>query len=314
MNRPLKFFLRTVVILFVLANFMVALHAYKLTHVYDASTMKLKHETEKTSWDKTKDILFGLNATKLVNKYTPDSTVTKVLLTTKDSLKLEGWYFKTDSTPKGTVILFHGHHSNKTGVLPESGNLLKLGYNTLLIDFRAHGGSEGNTTSIGYYEAEDVKLAYDYIQSLGEKNTVLWGVSMGAAAITKAVNDHALRPSKIILEMPFGSLLDAVEGKLSMMHLPQEPLATMLTFWGGIEHGFWAFNMKPSAYAKKITAPVLLQWGKNDPRVTKKEIDEIYANIATDKKLVVYEECGHESLCAKENNKWITEIRQFLQQ
>mgnify|MGYP003399098316 FL=1 len=72
--------------------------------------------------------------------------------------------------------------------------------------------------------------------------------------------------------------------------------------------------MKPQEYAKKITCPVLLQWGKNDPRVSRKEEDKLFANLAaTNKKFVVYENSQHESLCKKENEKWIAEINAFLQ-
>ena len=42
----------------------------------------------------------------------------------------------------------------------------------MLVDFRAHGNSDGNTCTIGYDESEDVKLAYDYISNKGEKNIV----------------------------------------------------------------------------------------------------------------------------------------------
>ena len=59
--------------------------------------------------------------------------------------------------------------------------------------------------------------------------------------------------------MPFGSLPDAVKGRVKIMGLPQEPISTLLTFWGGVQNGFWAFNLKPSEYAKKIKCPVLLQ-------------------------------------------------------
>ena len=75
---------------------------------------------------------------------------------------------------------------------------------------------------------------------------------MGAAAITKSIYDFNLQPEKIILEMPYGSILMAAEGRIKMMHLPAEPLATFITFWGGVEHGFWAFNMEPSKFAEKI--------------------------------------------------------------
>ena len=298
--------------LFILLNLITAFHAYKFTHFYDANEAAIKKQADKTKWDITGDIFFGINAVKGRNKMVADSTVQTVTLVTKDDIKIEGWYFNTDSVAKGTVIMFHGHGGTKSGIMDEATAFRKMGYHTLLIDFRAHGNSGGNTCTIGYDEAEDVKLAYDYVKEKGEKNIILWGISMGAAAVSKSINDYALQPSRIILEMPFGSILDAAEGRIKMMKLPPEPLATLITFWGGTEHGFWAFNMKPSEYVKKINVPTLLQWGKKDPRVTEAETDLIYHNLPAAKKLVVYETCGHESLCKKENSKWLLEVHNFL--
>ena len=297
-----KFLLRLLLILFVLVNIICAFHAYKFTHFYDA--------TDKAPQNKTAAIFLGINAFKDQND-AADTTDVKVILTTSDSLKLEGWYTKVNNA-KGTVCLFHGHGGKKSSTNAEALVFRKLGYNTFQLDFRAHGSSEGNTCTIGYYESEDVALAYDFIKDKGEKNIVLWGISMGAAAVTKSISDYQLKPSKIILEMPFGSILQAAEGRIKLMGLPSEPLARLITFWGGVEHGFWAFNMKPVEFAKKISCPVLLQWGANDPRVSKKEIDDIYANISTTKKLVVYDSAGHESLCKKEKEKWTKEASDFL--
>lgn len=311
MRRFFKLLLRTLLFIFILLNIVVAFNAYKFTHFYNPGEIVVKTKEQKTSWDKTKEILFGINAVKKMNQ-APDSSFQTVYFTTKDGIKLQAWYMPVENA-KGTVALFHGHGGNKTDVLPEAAAFRKLGYNTLLTDFRAHGSSGGNTTTIGYKESEDVKLAYDYLKNKGEKNIVLWGISLGAATITKAVNDYDLQPSKIILEMPFGDMLDAVEGRIKMMHLPAEPISSLLTFWGGAEHGFWAFGMKPYEFVKKINCPVLLQWGRNDPRVTEAETQKIYGNIPTAKKLVIYENSGHQSLCKNENTKWLNEITAFLQ-
>ena len=208
--------------------------------------------------------------------------------------------------------VFAGHAGEKSGTNAEAQAFRKMGYNTFQLDFRAHGSSEGNTCTIGYYESEDVAMAYDFIKDKGEKNIVLWGISMGAATIIKAIKDYAIQPRKIILEMPFASIVKAAEGRIKMMGLPGEPLATLLTFWGGVEHGFWAFNMKPAEFATKINCPVLLQWGANDPRVSRKEIDDIYGNINSAKKLVIYDNSGHESLCKKEKEKWTGTVTDFL--
>jgi alpha-beta hydrolase superfamily lysophospholipase len=310
MKRLIKILLCTLLFVFILINIITAFHAYKFTHFYNAGEIIVKQQ--QNGWDKTGDILFGIDVPKKPNTITADSTFETIYLTTKDGIKLQGWYLKTADSVKGTIVMFHGHGSNKSGIILESEAFRKMGYNTLLIDFRAHGGSGGHTTTIGYYEAEDVDLAYKFIKNKGEKNIVLWGISMGAAAISKAISDDTLQPSKIILEMPYGSIVKAAEGRIKMMHLPPEPLATLITFWGGAEHGFWAFNMKPTEFVKKINCPVLLQWGKKDPRVTRGEIDLIYANITAPKKLVVYASAAHESLCKKENTKWVSEVQNFL--
>lgn len=311
MKKSIKFIVKSLLVLFILLNVITAFHAYKFTHFYEANEVVTKAKQDKNAWDITKEIVFGINAVKQQNT-TPTATFEQVYITTSDNLKLSAWYFKADTLAKGTVILFHGHGSKKSATLSESAIFNKLGYNTFLIDFRAHGSSQGNTSTIGYDETEEVKLAYDFIKTKGEKNIVLWGISMGAACITKAMNDYALQPSKIILEMPYASILQAAEGRIKMMHLPGQPLATCITFWGGVEHGFWAFNMQPVKFVKNITVPILVQWGKNDTRVQRTEIDAIYNNIAGQKQLQVYETAGHESLCEKEQQKWTSTIQSFL--
>jgi hypothetical protein len=313
MRKFLKYLLRTAAVLFVLVNIVVAFHAYKFTHFYDNGSVILKKQEDKSGWDKTKEILFGITAVKQLNS-APDTTNQVVYLTTKDHLKLQAWYTKVDSA-KGTICMFHGHGGIKSGTNAEAEAFRKMGYNTFQLDFRAHGNSEGNTCTIGFYESEDVKLAYDFIKDKGEKNIILWGISMGAATITKAMNDYVkMQPQKIILEMPFGTIEDAVIGRIKMMHLPPQPISTLLTFWGGVEHGFWAFGIQPEEYAKNINCPTLLQWGKNDSRVSKKEEDQIFLNLGSNnKKFVVYDSCRHESLCKKENEKWVAEVSNFLQ-
>ena len=113
--------------------------------------------------------------------------------------------------------------------------------------------------------------------------------------------------------MPFASLPNTVEGKMRMAGLPAEPIAGLLTFWGGVINGFWAFAMQPREFVKKIKCPVLLQWGQKDKAVTKAEINELYQNISSAKKLVVYENSGHENLCEREPDKWEDTIETFLQ-
>lgn len=310
MKKLLKIVLWTFLIFFILINFISATNAYKFTHFYNPGEIVMKPESQKGFWDHTKEILFGINYIKKKNISIPDSFSTVTLLT-KDNIKLDAWYRGTKNA-KGSVALFHGHGGNKTGILQEGKAFFNMGYNVLLVDFRAHGNSEGNTCTVGYREAEDVKLAYDYLKNKGEKNIILWGISMGAATVSHSIAEYNLQPSKVILEMPFATIEDAVEARVRIMHLPEEPLATLLTFWGGTEHSFWTFGMRPEDYVKKIHCPVLMQVGQNDIRVTPKERNKVYENLHQPKQLVIYKNSGHESLCEKEYLKWLSSISAFL--
>ena len=310
MHKLLKLTLKATFFVFFLLNVVVIFHAYKFTHFYEPTEVVQILQQNKTSGDIAKEILFGINAVKQKN-IAPDSTYKRVVLFTKDSLQLEAWYTKVPQA-KGSVALYHGHGGSKAGILNEGKAFQKLGYNTLLVDFRAHGNSQGNTCTIGYNEAEDVQLGYNYLAAQNEKNIVLYGISLGAAAITKAVADYNIAPQKIILEMPFGKLSDAVAGRVKLMGLPAQPVSTMLTFWGGTIHGFWAFSHNPIYYAKKINCPVLLQKGQLDNRVSNIETQQIFESITSPKKLNIYTNSGHQSLCVNEPEKWNAEIANFL--
>jgi alpha-beta hydrolase superfamily lysophospholipase len=304
--------LRVVLFLFVVVNIMAAFHAYRFTHFYEGSNHTLLRPETMTWSDKLGFIFLGMKYPKSINELVPSIPYEIVTLQTKNKLKLEGWYCKSDSA-KGTVLLLHGHGSSKSRVLKEAEYFYSLGYNTFLLDFRAHGGSEGTVCTIGYDEAEDVKLAYDFLRGTGEKNLVLWGRSLGAAAITRAVSEYRINPDKVVLEMSFGSLQEAVEARIRITSIPEQPLAALLTFWGGIQQGFWAFDHNPCEYAETITSPVLVQYGAKDTRVSLAETQCIYNGLRSkDKKLIAYETAQHESLYNKEPVKWESSIRSFL--
>ncbi|WP_207497309.1 alpha/beta hydrolase [Aridibaculum aurantiacum] len=313
MKKWLKRIIYFVLFLFIFLNIVAAFHAYKFTRFYESDKAYTKKPEQMSGWEKTKVILFGVDYVKrpIVDK--PSIPYEDVVLRTSDDLDLKAWYAPA-SNATGTVIMFHGHGGTRSGVLSEMKAFHEFGYNVLAIDFRAHGKSDGNTCTVGYHEDADVMAAYEHIAAKGESNIILWGISMGAAAIARTMAEHEnIKPKKVILEMPFATLEEAVEARLRMMKLPEEPFATLLTFWGGLQNGFWAFGHRPVDYVKEINTPVLVQWGRNDSRVSESETTSIFENIPTEeKRLVVYENSGHESLLRKEPAKWVTNVAAFL--
>ena len=181
----------------------------------------------------------------------------------------------------------------------------------MLVDFIGSGGSLGSTTTIGFDEAETVNECVEYLKGKGEENIHLFGNSMGAAAILKAANDFDLDPKSIILECPFGSMLETVEARFRIMNIPTFPMANLLVFWGGTINGFWAFGHKPIDYAKNISCPVLLFFGAKDPKVNRSEIDRIFKNLNGKKKLVVFENSKHENYLDDNKMEWRKAVVEF---
>ncbi len=306
-----KRLLWTLAAIFIFINVIAIFHAYKFTHFTNSPIQKTRDAKHLSTADKLKTFFLGIDNPRPVNDTTPSQPYEIIKL--KSNKEIECWSIKTDST-KGTIILFHGFSGQKSSMLDKADVFLKLGYNTLLVDFMGSGGSEGNQTTIGYLEATEVKTCFDYVTKQGESNIYLFGTSMGAVAIMKAIDDFKISPNAIIIECPFGSMYETVCARFNNMHFPTFPMAGLLVFWGGIQNGFWAFGHKPTIYAKRITCPTLLMYGQQDEKVSKKEIDEIYANLNCIKKLALYPLAGHENYLIKYKGQWTNDIAIFLQE
>ncbi|HAP01299.1 MAG TPA: hypothetical protein DCQ93_05165 [Bacteroidetes bacterium] len=140
MKKWLKRIGLTLFILFILLNTMAAFHAWRFTHFYKDG---VKPPVEINFWEKISPLFFGINYPKSVIIDTLDVPHVTVGFFTEDSLKLEAWYLSHSSDSlyqhKGTVLVFHGHASNRSGVIEETKEFFNLGYDVLSTDFRAHG-------------------------------------------------------------------------------------------------------------------------------------------------------------------------------
>ncbi len=292
-------------------NVVAVFHSYKFTHFADSKTEKTKDPKELSTAQKIMTLVVGVNNPRPKNKTVPQTEYEVIKL--RSNKEIECWSIKADNA-KGTVVLFHGFGGEKSSMLDKSDIFLKLGYNTLLVDFMGSGGSEGNQTTIGFFEAEQVKTCYDYLIKRGERNIYLFGTSMGAVAVMKSVYDYNLQPEGIILECPFGSMYQTVCARFKTINAPAFPMAGLLVFWGGVQNGFWAFGHNPTEYATNINCPTLLLYGAKDEKVSREEIDGIFNNLNGPKKLKVYPEVGHENYLAKYHSEWAKDVEAFLQQ
>jgi pimeloyl-ACP methyl ester carboxylesterase len=227
-------------------------------------------------------------------------------------ITLASWYCdRGNGTP--LVILFHGYSTEKTSLLVEARAFLDLAASVLLVDFRGSGGSSESYTTVGVHEAEDVAAALRYAQGrLSHRNVFLFGRSMGAAAVLRAVHTHAIQPDGVILEAVFDSLLNTVRHRFRALGVPTFPSAELLVFWGGRQWGFDGFGHNPSDYAASVYCPTLLMHGERDPRVSLTEGRRVFEAIPGPKEFVTFQQSGHGSYLSDNADPWRNAVERFI--
>lgn len=215
---------------------------------------------------------------------------------------------------KGAVLLLHGYGSDKSSMLDEARAFQSFGYLTCLLDFRGSWESSESYTTIGAHEAIDVAAAYRHIKTIvPDQPVIVYGQSMGAAAVLRAMALHDIQADAIILDAVFDSLLETVRNRFVLMGVPSWPAAELLTFWGGAQYGFNGFAHNPRDFAKSVTCPTLMLHGDADPRARLIDAERVYAALpGTNKLLVVFPGLKHVAPLAGQPELWKSAVSNFL--
>ncbi|WP_305264311.1 alpha/beta hydrolase [Nitrosomonas sp.] len=131
---------------------------------------------------------------------------TSVNIATSDGETLHGWWMSVPDA-KGTVLFFHGNAGNISHRINYLEMFKRLGYNTLLFDYRGYGQSSGVPSESGTYL--DAQAAWRYLtetRDIAPAQIVLFGESLGGAvAAWLAVQE---KPGLLALASTFTSVPD----------------------------------------------------------------------------------------------------------
>lgn len=296
----------------VVLNMVLYNHAYYFTHFTDKDIPRLNSQAvQQQSWqERLKLGFFGVEIPKSRNKILPSAPFKTIYL--MGVPQLEAWMIPTDRPVQGVVLLFHGYTSKKSAQLGVAQAFRQMGYHTFLVDFRGHGGSGGLQTTIGYHEADDVRRAFEHIQKrYPDLPIVLYGSSMGAVSILKAMHDYKLSAHQLILECPFESMKTAIHRRFEALEVPTAILPDLLLFWGGWQNDMDAFQHRCTHYAQAVSLPTLLLHGSHDERVDRSEADAIVSQLAGPHELVILN-AGHDHMFSSDQAGWTRAVWGFL--
>jgi alpha-beta hydrolase superfamily lysophospholipase len=312
-RRPWRALALFLLVLFALFNFLAYQHAHAMTHYVQSGGWKGR-PAALSPWTKARLLLWG------VKRARPDSAATPAgaglpfeeHTVPGQAGNLAAW-FVPHERPRGVVLIFHGFGNCKALMLPEAKAFHEMGYACFLVDFRACGGSAGEATTVGYREADDVATAVSYVRDHWPgQRVVLFGRSMGSAAILRAAGVLGVEADALLLECPFDRMLTAVRVRCRLVGGVSFPLAEALVFWGGAQHGFNAFRHNPADYAQGVRCPVLLMHGTLDSRVKATDMQAIHDALPGKKALWSFAGVGHESYVNRRPAEWREQVEAFL--
>lgn len=302
------------VIGFVALNILAYNHA-KSMMVFTDHGDRTRRPEALTGFVKLKVLLSGINVPRPAASLSPSDFAEggRVLtINASDGITLEAWYYNQGETTP-LVILFHGYVADKTALLAEAQALLDLGSSILLVDFRGSGGSSESYTTVGIHEADDVVAVTTFAKdNFSHAATLLYGQSMGATAILKAIHDDGLEVDAVILEAVFDTLLNAVRNRFHAMRVPSFPLAELLVFWGGRQQGVDAFAHRPVDDATALHHPALFMHGRDDPRATLEEGRRVFDAVPGTKTLVIFDKVAHESGFNTHPRQWREAVAEII--
>ena len=232
----------------------------------------------------------------------------------KDSagLTLRGWWIP--GTNHKTIVMVHGWTSSRQEPMGRSGYLHDAGYNLLLFDLRGHGQSDGNYTTIGWLEPDDVRAAVSYARQRDSGPIALLGYSMGASTVVEeAARDP--RVSAVIEDSGFDTLANVFGVYFQRMTmLPSVPFDQLVIALGQLDLHFKISAVRPVDAARRLHTPVLAIIGSADRTVPPAEGMDLFHAFAGPKQLLVIPGAGHVGGYATDRPVYERTVLSFLSQ
>lgn len=289
---------------FVAMNLVAYRHAYRMTHFSEALT-GTRAPNRLSAWERVKVLVTGVTMPRPVCDPMPAG-----YKAVRVAGRLEIW----DSEGEGNLMLmFPGHAQAKSSLIGHAEFFRELGLHSVLVDFRGCGGSAGNVTTVGWDEAEDVAAVVAWArETYPQRRVLVYGVSMGAAAILRAVAARNVRVDGMIVECVFDRFLTTVGHRFQAMKLPAFPFAQCLVFWGGRQLGFNAFAHNPVEYAGQVTVPALVVGGELDPWVKPAETRAVAAAMRGPTTVLVLDGGSHGAFLWVSGEEYRVTVRDWV--
>jgi fermentation-respiration switch protein FrsA (DUF1100 family) len=229
-----------------------------------------------------------------------------VELVTEDGVRLSAWY--TPPKNGAMILIAHGYGDKR----PESFYDLfaSHGYGVIAWDFRAHGTSGGDFSSLGYYETLDAKAAMDFaLAQPGVQHVGAWGGSMGAVTMIRATAQYP-QIEALIADSPFTSLEEEMD-----LRVPFPVMRSLIQFFATWETGVGPDSVRPIDDIASISPrPVFIIQGMGDGMIPPDSAQRLYNAAREPRQLWVENDVPHLNMYSYYKTQYIKRAIKFFDQ
>ena len=182
------------------------------------------------------------------------------------------------------------------------------GYGVIAWDFRAHGKSEGEFSSLGYYEMLDAKAALDFVLAEpGVEHVGAWGGSMGAVTMIRATA-HYPQIEALVADSPFATLQDEMD-----LRVPFPIVRSWIRFFAERESGVTLDQVRPVDDIAHISPrPVFIIQGMADGMVPIDSAQRLYDAAGEPRQLWVEKDVPHLNMYAYYKTRYTKRVIRFF--
>ncbi len=220
---------------------------------------------------------------------------------TRDGLTLRGWFIPTArrSDPKGTIVFCHGYGGDCSPDLVYAPLFHQAGFNLLFFDCRGHGASDGDFTSLVYFERGDLLAALDFLRSRGLGRVGLMGFSMGGA-VALATAPHSPMVVGVISDSAFAELRSIVQQAAPSRGVPKflaPRVGWLVVLLASLRLRANLFSADPIHWVDKIAPrPVLIMHGADDAAIPVSEAQRLFRAARHPKELWIVPHATHREI------------------
>jgi dipeptidyl aminopeptidase/acylaminoacyl peptidase len=230
-----------------------------------------------------------------------------------DGLTLKGWYAPDKSANK-VIILLHGHKANRRSMYDRALLFRQAGYGVILYDARGCGESEGEQTSAGYKETNDLIGCINYLHSRGVTDIGCVGISQGGATILLAA-EKLTEVRFVICESAYDEMSKTLDNRFQLLlHVPAKLGGIFFIPITEYALGLKVAEICPIKHIKQLKCPIMIISGEIDNRVLKEDTIHLFNEGNQPKQLWIVPKAGHWDLYNFDSANYAIKVLGFIKQ